>query len=359
MAIFQRKLLIMHKTWNLITVAAVMLCFSNVFAMLDSYSDDNRNLYVAPRSLAMGSSAASTAGDALPTSNAAGLCFDTSARISLSYAGYYENAFSTTGLSFVKPLGKKTSAGISLAYLDVPNIRYNSESVVDSSGTFVDMRERTASASEVYLTIDGAHEVNFSKSSGLSIGGALHGMRRKLPDEHGNPLTGYGIGLDAGLILFKNIGNAHIGQLHLGIGIDAKDITTDYIQWTKSYSNSTRPQIYIDLPVVWSLPYLYGDISLCLRSADLAGGSNSDMTSSSDAYGVDSNSVLKSLPRVAVGLEYRIKKVVSLRGGMDVNKRFSFGAGLSLFRNRLDIDMAYAIPSGLPGTYVLAAGWSW
>lgn len=313
---------------------------ADVVASISPYGNTNKGLFVLPRSAGMAGADLCFARDGSPLSNPAVLPLDSSSEIMLSYAGFYRNTLSTSMLSYVTRVGDRTGMGISVAYLFVPDIEnttgfeYDSESrmwIYDQS------RLTYSSSSEVMVEFMLGHAFLLGDVAVLSVGGGLHCLRRRLID-----WTGYGIGLDGGVV-------AEAPKLGLRVAFLVDDISTNYVYWGSDYSDVGPPHIRAGLGWRLELPYIYGRVVLSYRSVDLF---------ARDGAGLDEDNEARP-PIGNFGMEYLVYRTVALRFGYSETGGFIFGGGLELIKQALLFDFSYMLPSDLPGTYHVGMGYRW
>ena len=88
----------------------------------NNYADNNRDLFLLPRSSAVGTSDFVFNRDGTNQSNPANLAGDSSSELCLAYAGFYQNAISASILSYSAPITKYSGIGFSIGYLYNPDI---------------------------------------------------------------------------------------------------------------------------------------------------------------------------------------------------------------------------------------------
>lgn len=340
-------------------VLGVLLGVSAVAAAESEYADANRRiLYQAPDA-ALGYSALAFIRDGAPNTNPAVLALDSTFDVRLTYAGYFRNTYSNTLLSSVIPVGRSGAVGVSLSYLYVPDILVTWGWPTDGDGNPIvppESQWEYGSQSETYVHIAYGHQWRW-RSIRASAGVALNALRRRLPAE-GEDWTGYGIGLDAGAgVEFEKPG--------IRIGLYGENITTSYMNWSDDYDEQVYPHARLALGWQRDIPYIYGAVQLSYTSPDLLGNEGinaSNALSSSDTTETPRELRLSDEPWMVVygnyGLEYRIAEVVALRVGVENLRRFTFGAGVALWKKRLLLDFAY-LPHELSGSYLVSLGYRW
>ena len=320
------------------------------------YADANRELFASPKSAAMGGADATFARSALPLSNPSNLATDSLKEASLSYAGYFQNTFSVSSMSFMSPVDNRSGFGVSFSYRLIPDINLSPSG--DSGVT------RTTSSPQLFFRAGyGRSIVRLNKDMEIIAGAAVNGERRDNVD-----LVGYGIGLDVGAnLLVRNLG--------VSAGIILENATASYIHWTSEYKNYAYPHARLGLGWQHEITYIYGKLSAAYLSPDLFSneGINSfgtDDVTADDGYSTATSTVVspetKSIYRNPLmlfmgryGVEYAIINKIAFRAGYSpANMSFSFGAGLCLMQNRAGIDFAY-LTHELAPTYKLSVNFKW
>jgi hypothetical protein len=326
------------------------------------YSNSNMDLFVLPSNAAMGGANLCYSRDAMGQSNPAVIALDTGSEVVLSYAGFYLNAFSSPIASFVTTLKRNAGFGFSINYLNIPDIENttNLQTMVTTTGDtnpiYDRSRIRIVSASDIVINCAYAQKFSLSRAIDVSLGGLIHGLRRRLPTATGE-VTGYGIGLDAGAVVsFRQTG--------VRLSVLANDITTNYIAWSGSdYHDTGLPRVRLGFAWKKEIPYIYGGFTLAYKSPDLLGNDGTRMVFDSE---LDTVTVVEGAPisenpayfltAAHVGLEYLIRNTVAIRVGLTQGK-FSFGAGITPLES-LSFDFSYAL-SDLPGSYAVSLCYRW
>jgi hypothetical protein len=340
-------------------VFCVILIPESLFAV-NNYADNNRDMFLLPRSSAMGASDYVFNRDGGNQSNPANLASDSLCEMSLAYAGFYQNALSLSILSYAAPLTKCSGIGFSAGYIYNPNIP-----ITDNLQTWMDgstvipiydpSRMRYQSGSEIYVHFGyGYKRVIFS---GIEAAGgiALNAVRHNLA-----PYRGYGIGGDGGIALyFVNIG------LRMALGFE--NITSNYTQWSKDWGVTAAPHVRFGIGWQNEIPYLYGRIRLQFKTLDLLAneGINAMTPDSLPVKKHFTGDPAYFLSHGIYGIEYTVLRALSLRVGIPVGggygndwTRIAFGGGVNLLKTRLSIDISY-ISHELAGTYQLGVTYRW
>jgi hypothetical protein len=343
----------------------ILLSTAFVSFAADFYQNSNRDLYFLPQSIGMAKSDLAVARNGTPNANPANLALGASTELALSYAGLFGNIASVSTFSSVNSIGNGNGFGISLSYLMVPNIEITENWPVDNAGNPIVPPEsewQMGTASEIFLHTGYGHKLDVGKTE-IGLGVAFNAQRRRLPSADGF-ITGYGISLDAGTaVRFVNPG--------VILSLYGQDITTNYMSWTRQYSENGPGRIRFAAGLDKDIPYIYGRIKLGYTSLDLLGNEGANAAISSDPLSEDSLDVPKHLrlsqdPMAFIGHgnlggEYTIAHRVALRVGIENAIRWSFGAGLALMQERLSFDFAYYsyISGDLPSTYQIAVSYRW
>jgi hypothetical protein len=331
-----------------ITIIITLFLIASISAK-DYYSNSNKALFVFPEYASLGGAGLAFSRDAAPQSNPANIPLDSFSQVSLSYAGYYNNAFSTSFASFVSQLSKKIGLGMFAGYLYIPDIEITEYLEIDeetNAPVYDPSRIEIETSSETFFNFSLGYKIIENRRLHLSAGAALHCQRRRLID-----WKGYGIGLDAGVTVMFPLNG-------LRVSLFADDITTNYIHWSSEYHDNGLPHIRIGLGWRRDIPNLYSRFSIMYKSPDLLSNDGVGYNLFSEkAEKIDepySNSV-KDDPKLLLtsgcyGVEYVIYKVVSLRLGLNEPKRIFFGSGVNLFSQRLSFEFSL---SGLVRSYEL------
>lgn len=326
------------------------------------YADVNRELLVMPKSSAMAGADITFFRSAAQLANPANLAGDSVKEASVAYANYFQNTYSTSGVSFLGPVDGRSSFGASVSYVLIPDIKI-SDQVTDQNNQIVSPT-RTKNASDVFFRVCyGRKLFAFSNDIQVQAGLAVNGERRNLVD-----WTGYGIGADFGAnVLFKGIDAV--------AGLVVENITGSYTYWSANYKEFSYPHARIGLGWHPEFSYIYGTITACYLSPDLFSneGVNSftteEMSASSDPFlnglsyeSPDRERVYANplvLMRGRYGFEYSIMNTVAFRFGYNAGtSSFSFGGGLNLMQKHAGIDFAY-LSNELSPTYKICMNFRW
>ena len=352
----------MNKTLFLIALLAGITAGAHG-AATNQYVDADRGLFLLPRSSAMGTSDFVFSRDGTSQSNPANLPFDSLSEVSLSYAGFYQNTFSTSVLSYVTRIGRFSGVGFSIGYLYNPNISNTEQlSTIDDVPVYDSTRISTFSESQIYF--HAGYGVFHSLGSDITVaaGAAINAQRYSL-----SPYRGYGIGCDGGAALdFAAIG--------LKTAVTCENLTTDYMRWDKGYSERGLPHVRFGVGWRKEIPYLYGRVQFQFKSLDLLANEGVNADSMVDSAGAQivhpttkhfSKEPLYFFYSGTYGLEYTVMNVLSLRLGIPIGdsyggdlSRICFGCGVNLLRKKLSLDFSY-LTHELAGTYQLGVSYRW
>jgi hypothetical protein len=289
----------------------------------------------------------------LPLSNPASLPADSIREISLAYAGYFQNSYSTSALSYIGPVDNFSSIGVSASYILVPGIEFHDDTIVP-----VNVPLKTSS--DFFFRISyGRKLLQFGNQYVLSAGAAINTERRNLIG-----WTSYGIGADAGVnisCLFREIGSV------AAAGLVVENLTTSLTHWSSTYKEYAYPHMRLGLGWQQEIQYIYGRLSISYLSPDLFSneGINQYGSESLDGTNDVESPVFK---RVATnplmffsggrgGFEYTIMNAISFRMGIQQGSK-SFGGGLCLFHNHAGFDFAY-LDHVLAPIYKLSVNFKW
>lgn len=331
------------------------------------YSDINRGLFSLPKSTDVAGSDFVFSRDGTPQVNPANLAFDSLSEISCAYAGFYQDIFSTSVLSYAARLGKNSGIGFSLSYLYNPDIPYNNDFVtVNRGGADIPLYDSSRityhSESQIFFHLGYGQRYPVISGVEVAAGIGVNAQRYNLP-----PFRGYGIGCDAGASLdFVKQG--------VRLALECENITTNYLRWTPGYSEEAYPHAYFGVGWRKEIPYLYGRVQIQFKSLDMLGneGVNSSIDSSADTatFSLPSKKHFTKDPLYfllngAYGLEYTVMNVLALRVGIPVGdsygtdwSRIAFGCGVNLMKRKLSLDFAY-VTHELAGSYQVGLTYYW
>lgn len=322
------------------------------------YADINRELLVVPKSSAMAGSDITFLRGSAPLSNPANLANDSVKEASATYANYLQNTLSTCGISYLGPVDRRSSFGISFGYVLIPDIK-----ITNPENPFI-YPTKTASSSDLFIRAGYGRKVfSFNERTHIQAGIAINGERRNLVG-----WTGYSIGTDFGA-------DVVLRDFDAVAGIVVENITGSYTHWSTTYKEISYPHLRIGLGWQPEFPYIYGKLTACFLSADLLTneGTNSfsddSMTVTSDVYRDDLQYTKPYVKRISknplmlfagrYGFEYSIMNIVAFRIGYNASiMNFTFGGGLNLLQDRAGIDFAY-LANELAPTYKICMNFRW
>jgi hypothetical protein len=358
---------------------ALCVCTGTIPADTDALYSDNRSLFVLPAQAGVAHSSMAVAREATIVSNPGNLALGEAPTLSVAYAGYYHNTFSTSTVSYVTGLHGAGALGASISYLLMSNIEdTRGLKSMESNPDIVEYdldNVRFRTGSETMVNVAYGRKLSFGEGIVLGIGGAVHAQRRRLIPE-----TGYGVGLDAGAtVVFTRSG--------LRLSVLANDLSTNYQYWSSEYKLYGKPAAFAGAGLVRKFPQLNSRLTLGYTSPDISpwGGINVLESSGSSEDGAEPErySLTGSRGRVLLlgkyGVEYtismpslfgvmlKIPQDVSFRAGYDAGlKKVSFGGG-DMYANTFSIDFSYITYLGgvmgdgaaMPGSYLASFSLRW
>lgn len=314
----------------------------------------DNDILLPPASAAMGSSDLSSGSGTSLSSTPANLVFDTLSRLSLSYAGYFNNTFSTSILSWNSHPIRRTVISLLVGYIYIPDIIDTRQSTTTPEGELSELRTSTFSSSKILIRTGIARSFDITRDIKIGLGVAANGIRKRLPD------IGYGVSLDAGAkTLFLKSG--------ISIALSLRNATTSYVYWSKNFKERSYPNLYAGLGWEKYFPYISGSIKITYKTPDLLSneGINSikfvDQSSDVTIEEINQYEIYKKpsllISSGRIGAEYIVFRKVALRAGF-YDGRVSFGGGIYLFNEKAGIDIAY-ITHSLAGTFQVAVNYAW
>ena len=319
------------------------------------YSDNTRELFYLPRSASVAGADYVFAHDGTPQVNPANLAFDSLSEISLSYASYYQNTFSTSILSYAGSIDAVSGFGISMSYLYVPDIRGTQNLSTEADGTpiYDDRKFQYSTYSDIFFHAGYGRRLITSRKLELTAGVGINAQRQRLAF---NEYRGYSMGLDGGLAVdFPGPG--------VRVSLACDNITTQYTRWSADYSEIAYPHLRLGAGWQKELPYIYGRVQIQYKTLDLLGNEGADaiqfstLLTTDEAGSSNPNQLSGEKPAIAgvngnpvllalfgsLGIEYVIKDVFSIRVGGNMENKLAFGCGVNLLRRRLCFDASYAM----------------
>ncbi|MCX7726817.1 MAG: hypothetical protein N2053_08205, partial [Chitinispirillaceae bacterium] len=178
----------------LVIIFLVTTSFSSILeGTYTFYSNLTDNeILLNPASASMGSADLSIGHGTSLSSTPANLAFDSLNRISLSYAGYFNNTFSTSLLSWNSHPIKKSVVSLLVGYIYIPNIIDTRLSTTTPEGELNELKTSVFSASKILVRAGVGKSFSIRRDIEIGIGIAANGIRKRLPD------IGYGVSLDVG-----------------------------------------------------------------------------------------------------------------------------------------------------------------
>ncbi|MBN1308232.1 MAG: hypothetical protein JXA18_09970 [Chitinispirillaceae bacterium] len=318
------------------------------------YANVSEALMATPISAAMAGSDLSVSSGASVEGTPGNLPFDSLNRLSLAYAGYFHNSFSTSMLTWSGKPWSAIGTSLLVGYVHIPDILDTRESSINESGELKETHLSMYSASKVFFRAGIGRRFNLTPDIALGAGAAVNAKRFRLPD------LGYGISLDAGIkSLFSKPG--------IAVAIQVENLTSSYIYWNESFQERSFPHLRAGIGWERAFPYIYGVLRVCYASPDLLAneGINDytfETTDNNNTVETPGHYTLYEKPSLLatqgrIGAEYTVFKTVVFRTGI-ANRKFGFGAGLRLWKQQAGLDFAY-IAHDLAETYQLSAHYSW
>ncbi|MBN1578668.1 MAG: hypothetical protein JW913_19045 [Chitinispirillaceae bacterium] len=309
---------------------------------------------ITPISAAMAGSDMSISTGASVESTPGNLPFDSLNRLSLTYAGYFHNIFSTSMLTWSGKPWNNIGTSLLVGYVYIPDILDTRESSTTESGGLKEAHISVYSASKVFFRAGIGRRFDLTPGIALGAGAAVNAKRFRLPD------LGYGISLDAGIkSLFSRPG--------ISLALQVENLTSSYIYWNESFQERSFPHVRAGIGWERAFPYIYGLLRVCYATPDLLANEGinyytSETTGNNNTVETPDHYKLYEKPSLLVtqgrmGAEYTIFKTVVFRAGI-TNRKFGFGAGLRLWKRQAGLDFAY-IAHDLAETYQLSAHYSW
>jgi hypothetical protein len=318
------------------------------------YADVNREIFLLPKSAAVAGSDMAISRSAAPLSNAAGLPSDSIKELSLAYAGYFQNTYSTGALSYIGPVDRQSCIGVSASYILIPGIEIYNDTVVP-------LNVPTKTSSDFLFRISyGRVLKRFNNQFELTGGAAINTERLDLIG-----WTGYGIGADVGLNMYYH---SRDRSSFTTAGILLENLTTNYTRWSSEYKEYAYPHMRIGVGWQKELAYIYGKFGITYCTPDLfsnEGINHYGSDSLDNENNVESPGVQRFMAHPFIlfagrgGIEYTVMNTISFRVGVDTKDgTISFGGGLRLFSNRAGFDFAY-LDHDLASTYKLSVHYKW
>ncbi len=344
---------------KLFTALLCMACVCNIFAegvTRSDYDQMNRSIVTSTGSAAFNGADLSLSDGAYAGASPSNLIRDSVNSLQFSYANYFGDALSSSVLSYVNSVSSRTAFSVTTGYIYIPDIMDTRNMNVDGSGTPQnDELIKITSCSQVHLKAGFGLLLVNDRPFRISAGAALNASRNRLVD-----YTGYGIGVDLGSSFI-------LPAQGISTVLLIENVFGSYTHWSSSYSERGRQHVRLGIGWEKTLDYIYGKLKLGYTSPDLLSNEGINGFEIDEDNGVlvienPKKYTLSKNPELIVlggrlGLEYTIMQIVALRCGF-AQDRFSFGAGLSLFRQRAGIDFAY-MKHSLPGTYQFSLSYKW
>jgi hypothetical protein len=316
------------------------------------YADANREIFVFPKSAAVAGSDAVINRSASPRGSPASLPGDSIKELSLAYAGYFQNTYSTGALSYIGPVDSVSCIGISASYILVPGIEIHEDTVMPTNIP-------TKTGSDMLFRVSyGRKLMRLGERVTITAGAAVNAERLDLIG-----WTGYGIGADAGFNVLYSTENTGAAA-----GVLIENITTNYTRWSSGYHEYAYPHVRIGLGWQKELEYIYGKICVSYLTPDFLTNEGINTYRSDSLYG-GGDVEAPEVKRVAThplmvfrgrgGMEYTVMNALSFRIGADLKAgTICFGGGLRFLSNRAGFDFAY-LDHDLASTYKISVIFKW
>lgn len=339
-----------------------LLCIAYSYAVFaenpteSAYDQIDRAIITSPKSASFNGADLSLNDGAYAGASPSNLVKDSCSSLQFSYANYFGNALSSSVLSYVNSVSSRSAFSVTTGYIYIPDIKDTRDMATDENGVpLPDQPIKITNCSQVHFKAGFGLSLVNDKPFRVSAGVALNASRNRLPD-----YTGYGIGVDLGSSFM-------LPAQGLSAVLLVENVFGSYTYWNSSYSEKGRQHVRLGIGWEKNVDYIYGKIKLGYTSPDLLsneGINGYDVDEANNELVIENPKkyTLTKNPELIVlgaklGLEYTIMQIVAVRCGF-AQDRFSFGAGLSLFKQRAGIDFAYMIHS-LPGTYQFGLSYKW
>lgn len=326
-------------------------------AVQSEYDQLNRSIVTSTRSAAFNGADLSLSDGAYAGGSPSNLIRDSVTSLQFSYANYFGNALSSSVLSYVNNVSSRTAFSVTTGYIYIPDIKDTRNLHTNENGEPQgDESIKITNCSQVHLKSGFGLSLVTGQPYQISVGVALNASRNRLVE-----YTGYGIGVDIGSSLVHPVSGISTVLL-------IENVFGSYTYWNSSYSEKGRQRVRLGIGWEKALDYFYGKLKLGYTSPDLLSNEGINGFEIDEDNGVlvienPKKYTLSKNPELIVlgaklGLEYTIMQIVALRCGYAQGRRFSFGAGLALFKQRAGIDFAY-MKHSLPGTYQFSLSYKW
>lgn len=294
-------------------------------------------------------------------SPASNLPLGTGSELGLSYAGYYRNTFSVSGLGYAGNLDAVNAVGGAFGYLLVPDIMLTSGLDVDLEGNPVvdPAKLQYASMSEILADLAYGRRFNLPRGIETALGATVIVNRRKLPDLDGAHLSGYGLALDlSGTVAVEKVGLRGVLVL--------ENVLASYLRYQdEQFTQRGRTNVRFGLGWRRDIPYILGNVRVMYASPDLwahEGVNATTVLEDTDSAETPRQLRLSSDPELLLygnyGTEFCFARTVFVRVGVESARHLVFGAGLALLEKRLLLDLGY-VHHQLGDAYSAALTYCW
>jgi hypothetical protein len=310
------------------------------------YVNDFLNSGIGGRSLGMGDAFAAVSGDiANIHKNPAGLADIENHHIGFMHSEIFGGEIKQDFLCFIYSHHRKMTLGTGLLrYSTGKAMNTNNFRVLDNNIpvypnddesyriTYYDNTDYAAYFSTAYKIL----------RERLSLGLSIKFIKRYLADKEAT-----GMGADFGA-------QAKINK-QWRLGLQLANATTTVNLWNNETREHALPNLYLGISHFRRIPYFYGDILFAYETVDLMyneginsgfRGSGGGGTEDIDLYELEGIKITKTNLKTLIlsgkfGLEYRYKKVLSLRGGFSSKYSWTCGAGLKVSGIRTNFNYAF------------------
>ena len=296
------------------------------------YAGEFMTLGADSRSTAMGETGTAYAGNASAAYwNPAGLTDVSQGAVTLMHADRFSGVVKYDFLAAAQRFSEREVFGLTvfrLAVDDVPITALEDPSSPISPENIVLVDKWTTDSETAIM---GTYAFLWKANWSLGVNGKI--LNKKVGDN-----IAFGLGFDIGTRY------SFSDKFHLGAKIS--DVTTTFIGWDTGHNEILLPSLSLGVVKGFSLPRLEADLLIAIDA-----GFRAENRGEADqfAFGAFSGGT-------HLGLEYIIKKTLSLRGGMD-EERFTAGAGLRI--GPVDADYAYQSHEGLGESHRVSLGFRW
>lgn len=321
----------------------------------NSYATIIDDFAISPASASLAGADLSVGNGVSVNSTPANLPFDSMHHLALSYAGFFNNTFSTSLLAYNGKPAQNIGVSILAGYVYIPEIMNTTQSEATPDGQMRTAKISYFSASKMLFRAGVGRRIPVSHTIDAGVGVALNAKRVRLPD------LGYGTSVDAGArMLYKPLGAS--------VAVNIENLTSSYTIWNKNYKERGLQRCYAGIGAEQHIPYIYGNIRLMYTTPDLFANSgindvSKETTENDNIIETADHTELYEKPSLLftngkLGIEYTAVNTIAFRLGL-TRDQIAFGAGLRLKNDRAGVDVAYLSHAALSGTYQLSLNYNW